>query len=146
MDWKKIMLHCSDTEDSGTVSWGAIRRYHREVKGWHDIGYHAGVELVGTNYEALIGRSLKEPGAHCPEAGMNHLAIGVCLVGQFEKTPPPPEQIECARDRVILPFFEAFGIGPKDIVFHNEYAPWRRTCPGKALTRAYLNQFIPGVL
>ncbi len=35
-----IIIHCSGTEDSETVSWSAIRRYHIYDNGWANIGYH----------------------------------------------------------------------------------------------------------
>ena len=59
----KIIIHHSLTKDSGTVSWGAIRRYHTSPPPdgpadghWDDIGYHAGIELVYTEFEDKIYR------------------------------------------------------------------------------------------
>lgn len=91
-----IVIHHSATLDGTTFSWGAIRRYHMEEKGWTDIGYHYGVELVGEHYETLIGRLLSEDGAHCREMGMNHLGIGVCIVGNFDVAVPSDQQLERA--------------------------------------------------
>ena len=44
--WTHIMIHHSATEDSQTLSWQAIRRFHMTDPEhlWADIGYHAGVE------------------------------------------------------------------------------------------------------
>lgn len=140
----RLMLHHSLTKDSQTVSWPAIRKYHKLTKGWQDIGYHFGVELTGDEYEALIGRSLEHNAAACPEGDMNRIAVHVCLVGNFDKTPPPPEQLEVFRDRIWLPMADLFQLTPKDIVFHRDFAPWK-TCPGSTMTRALLAQYIPGV-
>lgn len=138
------MVHHSLTKDSETVSWPAIRRYHIQTMGMKDVGYHFGVELTGTDYEALIGRSLEVNGAGCPQGGMNEKAIHVCLIGNFDKAPPPPQQLEVFRDRIWTPMSDLFKIPPGNIVFHREFAPWK-SCPGSAFTRAYLAQFIPGL-
>jgi hypothetical protein len=138
------MLHHSLTEDSGTVSWPAIKRYHVQTMGMQDIGYNFGVELTGDDYEALIGRRLDIPSAGCPQGNMNDLAWHICFVGDFDKVPPPPEQVEVFVKRIWLPLRDGFGLDPKKIVFHREYAPWK-TCPGLAFTMKYLEQFIPGV-
>lgn len=139
-----LMLHHSLTSDGPTVSWPAIRRYHIETMGMREIGYNFGVELTGSDYEALIGRRLDEKAAACPQGNMNDLAWHVCLVGNFDLLPPPPPQIEVFVKRIWEPLRDAFGLEPKDIVFHREYAPWK-SCPGKAFTFKYLAQFIKGV-
>src|SRR5262245_24658832 len=84
-----IMLDHSLTRDGQTVSWGAIRRYHVETRGWAAIGYHYGVELVGDHYEVLLGRSELDPAAACPQGEMNVRALHVCCVGNFDEAPPP---------------------------------------------------------
>lgn len=143
--WEYIMLHHSLTDDSRTVSWPAIRRYHKQTMGMKDVGYSFGVEMAGPEYEALIGRSLYEVGAHCKEGEMNRKAIGICLVGNFDKAPPPPAQMEVLRDRLLLPLMQAFQIPPSKIVFHRDYAGYK-LCPGAAFTKEYLSLFVPGVI
>lgn len=123
----RIILHHSLTADSGTVSLDAIRRYHMETLGWADIGYHLGIELVGNHYEILTGRMLTETGAHV--AGHNTGNLGICLVGNFDIAPPPPEQWELAL-RLVRSLCDVFGITP-DLVFGHREFTTAKTCPGK---------------
>lgn len=142
-----IVVHHSLTQDSKTVSWGAIRRFHMndEMHQWRDIGYHAGVELADMEYEALLGRAWDDQGAHCSAQGMNRIALGLVLVGNFDITAPPDAQLEVARDRVLLPWMRMFGIIPSNITPHRFHAP-DRSCPGRAFTGELMARFIPGIL
>lgn len=126
--WSYVMIHHSLTDDSDAVSWGAIRRYHTEEKGWSEIGYHFGVELVSGYYEIMAGRSLDRSGAHCKEDQMNHRAIGVCAVGNFDLAPPPEGQIAALRDLVQGLLFE-HKILVANVLGHRERATYK-TCPG----------------
>lgn len=125
-----IMVHHSLTRDGTTVSWGAIRRYHVEQRGWRAIGYHYGVELVGDYYEALLGRSELERAAACPQGQMNLRALHVCCVGNFDLEPPPRAQLESLVELVIKPAMAEYGIPPEHIVGHRDFNP-AKSCPGR---------------
>jgi hypothetical protein len=134
MDWRYVMLHHSLTPDSGTVSWNAIRRFHVHLKGWHEIGYHFGAELVADplpgvppSYEVMLGRSPLQIGAHCYQDNMNRLALGVCLVGNFDLAPPPPGQL-AATARLVRWLLVLLNVGPENVIAHGDHAP--KTCPG----------------
>ncbi len=131
-----IMVHHSLTADSGSVSWAAIEKYHKETNGWRDIGYHAGIELVGSEaefgaaaYQAMIGRPVHAQASACPQGDMNSVALHVCLVGNFDLAAPPALMLErCAR-RIILPWMTEFSIPADRIVGHRDYNP-AKSCPG----------------
>ena len=142
IDWTHIMIHHSLTKDSNTVSWNAIRKYHLG-QGWLDIGYHFGLELVGDEYEALIGRPLNWEGSHCKEGGMNHKAIGICCVGNYDLVTPESKMLDTLVTRLILPLMRAFKIPSKNIVFHREFATYK-SCPGILFTKNMILSRIPG--
>ncbi len=123
----RIIVHHSLTADGQTVSWGAIRRYHVEVRGWADIGYHVGVELVGDRYEALIGRPPNLTGAHC--AGQNLDSLGICMVGNFDLAPPPEAQLELAV-RLVRGLLEILRLPKYAVRRHSDHAPGK-SCPGR---------------
>lgn len=125
---RHVIVHHSLTKDSKTVSWGAIREYHIKTLGWKDIGYHAGIELIGDEYQIMPGRPWNEEGAHCKEQGMNRQSLGICLVGNFDFAPPPHPQLELAVDLVRL-WMKTFGITLDNIHRHSDFATYK-SCPG----------------
>ena len=146
-----IIIHHSLTKDSGTVSWGAIRHYHKSyacngtiiseelanelaAEGkpikvpWVDIGYHVGVELVNEDYEILLGRMPHIPGAHCARGGMNAVALGLCAVGNFDVVKPPHEQWLLTM-KITNYFRKIYKIPIVAVSGHREFDP-SKTCPG----------------
>lgn len=121
-----LIIHCSATKDSGTVSWPAIRRYHKNERGWLDIGYHFGVEYVGAEVEILIGRLPDVPGAHCRDH--NHESLGVCVVGDYDVYPPSAliwgRAVALARWICV-----EWGIRYNNVWGHREFDN-KKTCPG----------------
>lgn len=143
LPWKGILIHHSLTEDSGTVSWDAIRRFHMDPNGpaqyrMRDIGYHAGIELIDGKYEVLFGRPLDWIGAHCPDVNRTHL--GFLFVGNYDVITPTREMLRTACSRVIRPWMKAFDIKPSEIQAHREYAP--KTCPGKLFDMGILKMIL----
>ena len=122
----KIVIHHSLTKDSQTVSWGAIRKYHVEHCGWDDCGYHAGTELVYTEYETFIGRPWDKIGAHTK--GQNDKSLGFLFVGNYDLEPPPKRMLEVGAKTIAL-WMRLFNI-PKDKIFrHSDFANYK-SCPG----------------
>ena len=72
MDLTRAVIHHTATKD---VSIDVIRKYHVEVKGWDDVGYHY---LIRENGNVEVGRPLTM-GAHAK--GRNH-TIGIALTGK----------------------------------------------------------------
>lgn len=144
--WDHIMIHHSATVDSETYSWAAIRKYHMNDPEhmWTDIGYHFGVEIVGADFEALVGRPLDMKGAHCPQGGMNERAIGICIVGNFDIVEPNPAALKVLSTRLLRPLMRIYNIPPAHIVFHREFNP-AKTCPGKLFSVNLLQEYIPKV-
>ena len=137
------MIHHSLTEDSKTVSWPAIRKYHKETNKWRDIGYHFGVEWAGLEVEAVVGRPLDMVGAHCKEGGMNEKAIGICVVGNYDLNPPSPMNLTVLANRLVIPLMRIFKIPKSNIVFHREYATYK-SCPGTQFKKEMITALIPG--
>ncbi len=125
---KYIILHHSLTPDSGTVSWGAIRKYHKSL-GWDDIGYHAGIEDISGNYEILLGRLFDQVGAHCKDAGRNYDSIGYVFVGNFDYKPPPVRQWDKGVEFVSW-LCRQFMIPYDNIRGHRDFNI-HKTCPGR---------------
>jgi len=141
MRWTHIMIHHSLTRDGKTVSWNAIEDYHRKIRGWSDIGYHFGIELVNDRYQVLVGRPLDREGAHCREGNMNCQAIGICCVGNYDISPPSKEMLEILSYRLLLPLMNEYDISPENIVFHREYAGYK-SCPGEMFDKTLLLEII----
>jgi Negative regulator of beta-lactamase expression len=120
-----IILHHSLTKDSGTVSWQAIRRYHIETMKWDDIGYHYGLEMIGTECEVLVGRPLDVIGAHT--RGYNSYSVGICCVGNYDGEHLPGVMFEKLVP-LVRSLMHTFHIPLSAIRRHAEFAP--KTCPG----------------
>ncbi|KKM79224.1 hypothetical protein LCGC14_1352120 [marine sediment metagenome] len=125
-----IILHHSLTKDSITVSWNAIRRHHIYENGWVDIGYHFGIELVGTdNYEIIMGRMLNETGAHCRDKSMNRKSLGICVIGNYDKSHVPDRQWR-KTCHLVRSLMEIYNIDHDKVLGHREVTEDNRTCPG----------------
>jgi hypothetical protein len=90
----KIIIHHSACGDTSSLEWNAIRRWHIDHNGWDDIGYHQGIELIGTTYESIFGRPWDHVGAHT--IGQNGVSLGLCLIGNFSLAEPPRAQLIAA--------------------------------------------------
>lgn len=130
---KKIIIHCSASENENQDSAQAVRQLHTDPvevshiwgnykttgKGWRDIGYHFYIRKNGLIEK---GRELAEVGAHCQ--GQNRDSVGVCLGGDKNFT---QEQFKAARE---LLFFlcRTLELGNDQIFGHCHFNN-KKSCP-----------------
>lgn len=125
-----IIVHCSATA-SGSVQ--AFRDYHVNHNGWADIGYHW---VIGNGHgmpdgQIEAGRKEDLVGAHC--VGYNFNSIGICIVGDTDKTPPTPAQMKTLITKLVQ-LRKQYSIPARNILGHRETASGTaegKTCPGK---------------
>jgi hypothetical protein len=123
-----IILHHSLTKDSQTVSWQAIRRYHKYTLGWSDIGYHFGIELINNHLEILIGRLWNISGAHCKEQGMNGRSVGVCVVGNYDIDYLPSDTFDLTV-KLVKQIQDTWSVSKTKVMRHSDFATYK-SCPG----------------
>ncbi len=92
--WRWIVVHHSATA-SGSIA--GIDREHRQ-RGWDGIGYHFvignGQGLAPGEVRATARWIDQREGAHAGVTEYNQAGIGICLIGDCERDPPAPEQID----------------------------------------------------
>jgi len=131
--WHYIVLHHSATP-SATLE--AIRRYHVGI-GFEGVGYHFVINNgrgPGTEDGDITPTRRwmeQRAGAHAhiarhPE--YNRAGIGICLVGNFEKTTPTPKQM-VAVERLVVALARRYDIPLHAVVGHGELKNTK--CPGR---------------
>lgn len=135
---KYIVLHHSATPDGLVLKdFDAIKRYHIEVNGWRDIGYHWVVEHVNGVLKTIPGRAEWDTGAHC--IGRNQDGIGICVVGNFQEETPSEELYRFVAElcRDIMSRHPIREIGG-----HRDY--YATACPGKNFDVEKIRKLVKG--
>lgn len=143
-----VVVHCSATADGLVPNWGAIRKYHTTdpYHMWRDVGYNFGIERIGDYVEVLMGRHPDDRGAHCPQLDMNEKSIGICMIGNFDVTPPDVQRWEKLK-QLIFWIMNRYNIPVSNILGHREVQEMagiefknRKTCPGTRFDMALLRK------
>jgi N-acetyl-anhydromuramyl-L-alanine amidase AmpD len=141
--WTHIIVHHSA---SATGSAAHFDRVHREEKGWDGLGYHfvIGNGSMTENGRVEAGFRWKDQldGAHAKK-DWNARAVGICLVGDFEKGLPTPEQA-ASLERICAWLCRRCGIPPANVLGHNETEGNRTLCPGRGLDLTTLRSRLGG--
>jgi N-acetylmuramoyl-L-alanine amidase len=114
---KKIIIHCSDTNDSNDVSAKDIHEMHLGF-GWDGIGYH---KVIKRNGIVENGRPEYWVGAHAK--GLNKESLGVCLIGKSYFTKDQFYSLEIVLKSWTLKYKNAVILG------HCEAMKTDKTCP-----------------
>jgi hypothetical protein len=139
--WTAIVLHHSGTENGNAVIFD---KWHREGNHWEGVGYDFvignGTDSGDGEVEVTFRWSEQRTGAHCktPDNWANESAVGICLVGNFDKSVPTARQMQSLMK--LIGFLQSrYGISKSRIYGHNTTPGAQKTaCPGKKFPMAQL--------
>jgi N-acetyl-anhydromuramyl-L-alanine amidase AmpD len=131
--WNYIVLHHTGTPTGDVASIESDHRQRTDSAGqpWLGIGYHF---VIGNGQGMADG--MVEPtfrwrqqlhGAHAGDRQYNQEGIGICLVGDFNDSPPTPRQIDSLK-RLVDMLVGQYSIDRESVVRHSDVAATE--CPG----------------
>jgi hypothetical protein len=143
--WQYIVIHNSATRQGNARIFD---RYHRNVrKMTNGLAYHfvIGNGNASGNGEIEIGSRWTRQinGGHVASDYLNNIAIGICLVGDFDRDLPTRAQVEALKeltDYVRNRVGRVKGNRRAAVRGHKEINPRPTTCPGKRFDLRWLRR------
>ena len=131
--WQYIVIHHSASEKGNATRFDT---YHREQKGWeHGLAYHfvIGNGTLSGDGEVEVGNRWKKQihGAHTANMDCNQVAIGICLVGDFENGGKPSGDQFDSLVRLTRYLSSKYDIPLSNIILHSQVHQKGTACPGK---------------
>jgi LysM repeat protein len=129
--WKYIVIHHSGV-DTGNLK--SIDRYHREQRHMeHGLAYHF---LIGNGSgmgdgEIAIGQRWRDQldGGHLASEAQNKIALGICLIGNFEEHGPSEKQLR-SLENLIRALMGRCNLPPSSVKTHQQINVIGTRCPG----------------
>lgn len=138
--WKYIVIHHSGAEEGSLKS---LDRYHREERHMENgLAYHF---LIGNGNgmgdgEIAIGNRWKEQldGGHLRSESQNKTALGICLIGNFDKAKPSAKQLR-SLENLVRALMKRCNLTASAMKTHQQINVVHTRCPGsKFPTRSFL--------
>lgn len=131
--WKYIVIHHSATPKGNAARFDY---YHRKERKWeYGLAYHfvIGNGSFSGDGEIEVGERWKKQihGAHTANMDCNRVAIGICLVGDFENGGVPTENQIDSLVRLMQYLSRKYTIASSDIMQHKQVHQKCTACPGK---------------
>jgi len=129
--WQYIVIHHSGV-DTGTVK--AMDKYHREVRHMENglaydfvIGNGSGMG----DGEIAVGRRWTQQldGGHLASEAQNKVAIGICLVGNFDERRPTPRELDNLQ-ALVEALMVRCKLTSRAVKTHQQINIVRTRCPG----------------
>jgi N-acetyl-anhydromuramyl-L-alanine amidase AmpD len=139
--WKYVVIHHSAMNEGNIKS---LDRYHREERHMENgLAYHF---LIGNGNgmkdgEIAVGDRWKKQldGGHLHSEAQNKVALGICLIGDFDKSPPTRQQLRSLEGLVQI-LLKRCNLDADDVKTHQQINVVSTRCPGsKFPTRSFLS-------
>ncbi len=130
--WKHIVIHHSATR---VGSAKGMDNYHRKERHMENgLAYHF---VIGNGRgmkdgELYIGDRWRKQiqGGHLASYALNQISIGICLVGDFSKTPPTKKQM-ATLEALVKYLMGKTHVPVSRVTTHTLIHPHHTLCPGK---------------
>ncbi len=131
--WRQIVIHHSATNGGDAH---AFDTYHREKRKWaNGLAYHfvIGNGSGSKDGEIEVGERWTKQihGAHTANMDTNRIAIGICLVGNFEEEHVPTQNQMKSLISLINYLSNRYHIPKSNVIGHNQVTQKSTACPGK---------------
>ena len=143
--WQYIVIHHSGV-DTGTMK--AMDHYHREVRHMENgLAYHFVIGNGSGMGDGEIGISrrwtLQLDGGHLASEAQDRVALGICLVGNFDLPKPDARQLESLR-ALVDALLARCRLSPDAVKVHQQINIVHTRCPGTNFpTATFLNSLKP---
>jgi hypothetical protein len=144
--WRYIVVHNSGTRQGNAK---AFEYYHRNVRGMpNGMAYHfvIGNGSSSGDGEIEVGNRWRRQlqGGHVHSDYLNNIALGICLVGDFNRDKPTQRQIEACEELIRYLRQRVGKIDGKWAIVkpHRDINPprWPTDCPGDRFPFQWLRQ------
>lgn len=129
--WKHIVIHHSGTAQATIRGMNAYHLKTRHME--NGLAYHF---IIGNGHgvgdgEIYVGRRWKEQldGGHLASEVQNHTALGICLVGNFERAHPTTRQLR-SLTALVQSLQQRCGLGLSAVMTHRQINLKPTSCPG----------------
>ena len=145
--WKFIVVHNSGTRQGNAK---AFDYYHRRIRRMQNgLAYHfvIGNGTSSGNGQIEIGDRWRRQinGGHVHSDYLNNIALGICLVGDFNRDQPTRAQMESCEELIRYLRTRCGKADGRDIPVrpHREVNPprWATDCPGDAFPYGFFRRF-----
>ena len=142
-DIRELILHHTyaptAADYNGHSTWEGIDRYHQQVRGWSDIGYHIG---IAPDRSIWLLRPVTRSGAHANYH--NRHSIGVTMIGNYDRGHDDPTVIAPSAAQVMALLCLRYQLTERDVNFHRDFA--NKSCPGSAVARCWIRGLVANAI
>jgi N-acetyl-anhydromuramyl-L-alanine amidase AmpD len=143
--WKHIVLHHSGTPNGNAA---AMDRYHREERRMQNgLAYHF---VIGNGKgmkdgEIAVGKrwTAQLAGGHLRSEALNEVAIGICLVGNFDQTMPTASQLR-SLEALVTALRQRCKLPRSALKTHQQINPVYTRCAGRLFNNSKVLKDLQG--
>jgi len=145
--WQYIVVHNSGTRQGNAAAFDYYHRHFRRMQ--NGLAYHfvIGNGTSTGNGQIEVGDRWRRQinGGHVHSDYLNNIALGICLVGDFNRDQPTRAQLDCCEELIRYLRQRCGKVGDHYPIVkpHREMNPprWATDCPGDVFPYSWFRRF-----